>query len=54
MGIAAGILLGGILQIVIQIPSLLKHGFRLRYLTIIKKYQGLVVHPGIKEIGRFN
>jgi len=46
-GLALGILLGGILQIGIQVPSLLKNGFRVSFLKTNLKY----AHPGIKKIG---
>jgi putative peptidoglycan lipid II flippase len=47
-GLAWGILLGGILQISIQIPSLFKHGFR----PIFLKTNLIPPHPGIKKIGQ--
>jgi len=47
-GLALGVLLGGILQISIQIPSLFKQGFHLRLLRINLSLS----HPGIRKIGR--
>ena len=45
-GLALGVLVGGILQIGIQIPSLFKRGFRVRLLKIRLNLS----HPGIKKI----
>jgi putative peptidoglycan lipid II flippase len=47
-GLALGVLLGGILQVGIQVPSLFKGGFRLNLLRIKPNLS----HPGIKAIGR--
>lgn len=47
-GLALGVLFGGIVQVGIQVPSLLKRGFRPRFLKINFR----VLHPGIKKIGR--
>ncbi len=46
-GLALGVLLGGIFQIAIQVPSLLKRGFRPRLLRVKLNLS----HPGIKRIG---
>ncbi|MFC1658793.1 murein biosynthesis integral membrane protein MurJ [Candidatus Omnitrophota bacterium] len=47
LGLAIGVLLGGILQVAVQLPSLFKHGFRFGVLKINLK----PIHPGIKRIG---
>ena len=44
-GLALGVLVGGILQLAVQIPALYKKGFRLRLLCNFK-------HPAVKVIGR--
>jgi putative peptidoglycan lipid II flippase len=44
-GMAAGVLLGGLGQLAIQLPSLRRIGFRFRFLPYI-------MHPGLKSIGR--
>ena len=65
-GLAIGVLLGGAVQIGIQIPPLFKRGFRLRFLRIdsasssVREGNGLgggginlnFFHPGVKKIGR--
>ena len=43
MALAVGVVLGGILQIAIQIPSLLKTGWRLRWLWDL-------AHPGLRRV----
>ncbi|MFH1338302.1 MAG: murein biosynthesis integral membrane protein MurJ [Candidatus Omnitrophota bacterium] len=47
-GLAWGVLIGGIFQIGIQIPSLFKQGFRPGFLRIRPNFS----HPGIKKINR--
>lgn len=44
-GIAIGVLLGGLGQLAIQIPTLLKIGFKFKFRPILK-------HDGVKEIGK--
>jgi putative peptidoglycan lipid II flippase len=44
VGLAAGVLLGGLLQLALQLPYLVKHGVR------FWKASGLL-HPGMKKIG---
>lgn len=44
-GLAAGVLLGGILQLAVQVPVLYKKGFR-------PKFTGCFNHPGVIEIRR--
>ena len=44
-GLALGVLIGGVLQLAIQIPILYKKGFRFRFLI---KFS----HPAVKSIGR--
>jgi len=44
-GLALGVLVGGVMQLAVQIPILYKKGFRL---TLFKKFQ----HPAAKIIGR--
>jgi putative peptidoglycan lipid II flippase len=44
-GLATGILLGGLLQLLVQIPVLYKKGFRFRFMLDFK-------HPGVVQIGR--
>lgn len=42
-GLALGVLFGGLLQLVLQIPFMIKHGFRLRFSFDLK-------HPGIRKM----
>ncbi|MDD5042207.1 MAG: murein biosynthesis integral membrane protein MurJ [Candidatus Omnitrophica bacterium] len=44
-GLASGILLGGVLQLAVQVPALFKKGFRFRPVIDFK-------HPGLRQIGR--
>ena len=44
-GLAIGVLIGGVLQLVVQIPPMLKHGIR-----FVKPRT--LAHPGAKKIGR--
>ena len=45
LGLAIGVVIGGILQLIIQIPPLFKKGFRFKKVFNFS-------HPGLKEIGR--
>ena len=45
MGLALGVLVGGVLQLAIQIPVLYKKGFRLK---LFRKFD----HPGARRIGK--
>jgi putative peptidoglycan lipid II flippase len=47
-GLAVGVLLGGVLQVGIQLPPLFKRGFRLNFLRIRPDFS----HPGMKKISR--
>ena len=66
-GVAVGVLIGGVLQVGIQIPSLFRKGFQARYLrlrtcfpsgtgadkpAIFQNGLGSFLHPGIKKIIR--
>jgi putative peptidoglycan lipid II flippase len=44
-GLASGVLIGGILQLAVQLPFLYKKGFRFRF-------TGKFNHPAVKQIGR--
>ncbi|MCM8798108.1 MAG: murein biosynthesis integral membrane protein MurJ, partial [Candidatus Omnitrophica bacterium] len=44
-GLAWAVLLGGLLQVLIQVPTLKKTGFKLRW-------RGTIRHPGINKIGK--
>ncbi len=45
VGLAIGVLIGGLLQLVIQIPPIFKRGFKF---TLVKNFS----HPGAKQIGK--
>ncbi|RJP77868.1 MAG: murein biosynthesis integral membrane protein MurJ [Desulfobacteraceae bacterium] len=45
IGLSCGVLAGGILQLVLQVPYLLKEGF-----SFFQK--SILVHPGLKQVGR--
>ena len=45
IGLAIGVLIGGVLQLLIQIPPLLRRGFRYSYIFDL-------AHPGLKELLR--
>ena len=45
MGLALGVLAGGVLQLAVQIPMLYKKGFRYRPALELR-------HPGIRQIGK--
>lgn len=51
-GLALGVLVGGILQLAVQIPLLYKKGFRLRLLTGKTKFVTVIKHPAVEVIGR--
>ncbi|MDP2938578.1 MAG: murein biosynthesis integral membrane protein MurJ [Candidatus Omnitrophota bacterium] len=49
VGLAIGVLVGGLLQLIIQIPPLFKKGFKLIRLENTASY---LSHPGAKQIGK--
>jgi putative peptidoglycan lipid II flippase len=44
-GLASGVLIGGMLQLAVQLPVLYKKGFRFRFVLNVK-------HPAVKKVGR--
>src|SRR3989338_5084464 len=51
-GLALGVLVGGVLQLALQVPLLYKKGFRLRLLWGKAKFVTAFKHPAVKVIGR--
>lgn len=49
-GLAVGVLIGGILQLILQIPFMKKEGFRFRVQNPVRLSESLR-HPGLKKIG---
>lgn len=45
IGLATGVLLGGVLQLAVQVPLLYKKGFRLKFILDLK-------HPAVAQIGK--
>lgn len=45
LGLATGVLIGGLLQLAIQVPMLYRKGFRYKFVIDYK-------HPGLRQIGR--
>jgi len=50
-GLALGVLIGGVLQLLLQIPFMIKKGFRFREPDLSSRISGSFSHPGLKRIG---